>query len=322
MEKPKRTLHLSEIDLTDYPNLRTLAEKQVEVWPEHEGTLATSLASQSPEVIADSELSAEIITKIALDNFDSMEKVCQDYRYFCENMILEAELFFRRNKRYQRSTFKEAYDDVYSKPDIMEKYMNGLLLSGLFWLNHANALTYYKMRFIEQSPENFSHLEVGPGHGSLIYFAAIHPRRGRIVGWDVSPGSIEATRRALSVIGVEDEVELICQDVYQAVEGDHQFDNIVVSELLEHLEDPATALRALYNCLKPGARIYVNMPVNSPAPDHLYLLTTPEEMLDLVEGAGFAIIESEMFPMTGYSLEQCRRYDLTINCVAIARRPA
>ena len=321
MKKLVRRSKLVDTDIASYPNLRDLAIQQIKVWPEHEATLASSIASQSAEVLADSELAAQLITKIVDDHFGSITKVCKDYRYFCEEMILDAELFFRRNKRYQRSTFKEAFDDVYSKPEIMERYMNGLLLSGLFWLNHANALTFYKTRFIDRSPDSYSHLEVGPGHGTLIYFAAIHPKHKRVVGWDVSPSSIEASRRALATIGVEDQVELVCQDVYDAVESTHQFDNIVVSELLEHLEDPAGALRSLYKCLKPGGRIYVNMPANSPAPDHIYLITEPEQTMSMMQDAGFEIVESVLFPMTGYSLEQCRKHALTVNCACIGRRP-
>ena len=321
MRKQKRTRKISEIDLSRYPNLRSLAERQIEIWPEHEATLATSISSQAPAVLEDSEHAAALITKIALDHFGSIDKVCNDYRYFCQEMILEAELFFRRYKRYERTTFKEALEDIYSKPDIMERYMNGLLLSGLFWLNHANALTFYRGHFIDESPEGYSHLEVGPGHGTLLYFASIHPKRGSVTGWDVSPSSIEATRRALTTIGVEDQVELVCQDVYDAAGAEHQFDNIVVSEVLEHLEDPASALESLYTCLKPGARIYVNMPANSPAPDHIYLISDPEDTLRLMEAAGMEIIESRLFPMTGYSLEQCRKHALTINCAAIGRRP-
>ena len=52
-----------------------------------------------------------------------------------------------------------------------------------------------------------------------------------------------------------DEIELVCQDMFDAKTQSNAFDSIVVSELLEHLEDPLKALEALYVGLKPGGHI-------------------------------------------------------------------
>ncbi|QOZ33714.1 hypothetical protein XH92_20310 [Bradyrhizobium sp. CCBAU 53421] len=316
-----RRSRIAEIDIAAYPYLSALVERQIAAWPQHEATLATSLGNRSLEVMRDTEASSQLVTKIALHHFGTIDKICHDYRYFCENMILEAELFFRRHGRYERSKFSEAVRDVYSKPDVMEKYMNGLLLSGVFWHNHACALTFYRSQYLPMLPEGYRHLEVGPGHGALLYLTATDPRSGSIVGWDVSEGAIAATRRTLEVIGVSDEIELVRQDMFDAPDQRDSFDSIVVSELLEHLEDPLKALRSLIRYLKPGGRILVNMPANSPAPDHLYLIDKPSEMIDLMTSAGFEIEKNELFPMTGYRLERCLKDRLTINCVAVGRRP-
>jgi len=312
---------ISQIDLAPYPAIAHLVARQVAAWPEHEATLATSLGNRSLEVMQETEKTAEMVTKLAHHHFENVDKVCEDYRYFCQEMILEAELFFRRNGRYERSTFEEAYRDVYANDEVMEKYLNGLLLSGVFWHNHAYALTFYRNEYLAMLPENFVHLEVGPGHGALLDMTVTNPKCGKATGWDVSPGSIEATRRALEVIGIEDKVELVLQDMFDAPPQSEVFDSIVVSELLEHLEDPLKALKALRTSLKPGGLILVNMPANSPAPDHLYLIDKPQEMTELMEEAGFIVEKSDLFPMTGYSLERCLKDKLTITCVAVGRRP-
>lgn len=316
----KRVKAIADLDLSAYPALAHLVERQLLAWPEHEATIATSLGNRNADVMRDTEESSVLVTKIAEHHFGSVDKVCEGYRYFCQEMILAAELYFRRHKRYERSRFEEAYRDVYSKPDVMEKYMNGLLLSGIFWSNHAEALTFYKDQFLPMLPENYTHLEVGPGHGALLHMTASDPRHGKIIGWDVSPSSIEATKRTLEVIGVDQDVELVCQDMFNAESENEKFDSVVVSELLEHLEDPLRALKSLYRALKPGGRILVNMPANSPAPDHLYLIDKTDEMLDLMREAGFAIEKQALFPMTGYSLERCVKDKLTITCVAIGLR--
>jgi SAM-dependent methyltransferase len=309
------------VDLEKYPYLTNLVARQIAAWPEHEGTLATSLGNRSPEVMDDTEEFSLLVTKIANHHFGSVDKICQDYRYFCVEMILESEWFFRRHGRYERSKFSEAVRDVYSKPDVMEKYMNGLLLSGVFWHNHACALTFYRREFLPMLPDQYRHLEVGPGHGALLYLTATDPRSGAISGWDVSEGAIAATGRTLQAIGINDEIELVRQDMFDAADHFDTFDSIVVSELLEHLEDPLSALKSLIRYLKPGGRILVNMPANSPAPDHLYLIDKPAEMTDLIKSAGFEIEKNELFPMTGFDLRRCLKDRLTINCVAVGRRP-
>lgn len=317
----KRFKKISDIDLSSYPSTAYLAARQILAWPDHEATLATSFGNRNKEVMQDTEESSKMVLKVAEHHFGSIDKVCAGYRYFCQEMILASELYFRRHGTYERSKFEDAYRDVYSKPDVMEKYMNGLLISGIFWDNHAYALTFYRTQFLTMLPKNYAHLEVGPGHGALLHLTASDPNHGRIVGWDVSPSSIEATRRTLEIIGVNDQVELICQDMFDAKNEDQTFDSVVVSELLEHLEDPLEALKSLYRVLKLGGHILVNMPANSPAPDHIYLIDKPHEMIDLMKSAGFIIKKQDQFPMSGYSLERCLKDRLTINCVAVGQRP-
>ena len=204
----------------------------------------------------------------------------------------------------------------------MQRYMNGLLISGIFWSNHAHALHYYRTIFLPMLPDGFEHLEVGPGHGALLHLTANVHRHGHIEAWDVSPSSIEATRRTIETIGIADDVTLVCQDMFDAESNIGNFDSIVVSELLEHLEDPLAALKALRPRLKTGGHILVNMPANSPAPDHLYLIEKPEAMTDLMLEAGYEVLDQALFPMTGYSLERCLKDRLTVTCIAIGSKSA
>lgn len=311
---------IGTLDLSPYPSLDRLVSTQVEVWPEHRSMLTKSVAVRAPEVLRASDSASGLILKIIEHHLGSVAEVCEDYRFLCEKMILAEEWYFRRHGTYRLSTFAEAEREYYSNPGFMKQYMNGLLLSSVFWLNHANALDYYTTHYLPGNPPGYRHLEVGPGHGLLLYYAASDPRCSKAFGWDVSAGSIAATRRALDAVSIGTQVTLVNQDVFEAAKGNHAFDSIVVSEVLEHLERPLDALKNLIHCLVPGGRILVNMPANSPSPDHLYLLREPEETLDLLKAAGFEILDYRLFPMAGYSLEQCRKHKLTINCSAIALR--
>ena len=73
--------------------------------------------------------------------------------------------------------------------------------------------------------------------------------------------------------------------------------------------------------LNQNGRVYVNMPVNSPALDHIYLLQEPEQVVQLVESSGLKVDEFSFFPMTGYSIERARKIKATVSCVVVATLP-
>lgn len=312
---------LSGVDLTGYPCLAQLSGAQLSIWPEHRSYLSKSYASHGAAEMVVLERMADLVLKLARAHRGGLDSLCADYRFVCEKMILEEELYFRRHNSYRLSSFVDADREVYSRPELMARYMNGLLLSGLFWANHAQAHTYYVNQFLPGNKAGYHHLEVGCGHGLLIYFAAKDPRCASVTGWDISTASLAATKRCLDLIGVERRVELKQQNVFQAAQAPERFESIVISEVLEHTEDPEAGLRALFQVLKPGGRIWVNLPVNSPAPDHIYLLREPEEVIDMVQRSGFQIEHSRFFPLTGYTEARARKHNLTINTAVIARRP-
>ncbi len=311
---------LQQLSLDRYPNLKQLSDIQLSVWPEHLKYLRKSFDGHNERILSVLDEMAALAIRLGEGHLGGLSKMCEDYRYVCEKMILEEELFFRRHGTYRLSTFEEAYHEVYSKSDLMARYMNGLLLSGIFWANHARAHTYYIDDFLPHNKPGYRHLEVGCGHGLLVYFAAKDPKCQSITGWDISLASLAATKKCLDIIGVDREIELKQQNVFEAAQCDEQFDSIVISEVLEHTEDPEAGLRALYHVLKPGGRIWINLPLNSPAPDHIFLLKKPEEVISMIESAGFEILDHRLFPLTGYTEEQAKRHDLTINVAVIATR--
>jgi ubiquinone/menaquinone biosynthesis C-methylase UbiE len=144
---------------------------------------------------------------------------------------------------------------------------------------------------------------------------------GHLEAWDVSKSSIAATTHSLKTLGVTRQVELRENDVMAAPLRPAFFHSAIISEVLEHLERPDLALQALRANLRPGGRLFINAPMNSPAPDHIYLWTHTDEFVDFVRVQGFEIEEALFFPVTGYTLEQAVKRNLSISCVVIARRP-
>lgn len=299
----------SIVDPARYPALSRAIELQLRVWPEHAGFLEVRLQRAD---LGFAERLAGLVARAT----DTPDVLAADYRWFCERMN-EEELHFRRTHRYRLSTFAEAEREVYSNREFMRRYMNGQLLSLLWWDNHARVIEHYVDRFLAGNRDGYRHLEIGPGHGLLLYLAATDPRCARASGWDVSATSIAATRAMLGRLGVTREVDLIERDLMVDRDGDARFDSIVISEVCEHLEDPRAALAKLGRHLAPGGRLFVNVPVNGPAPDHIYLLRTPEEAVELVRSAGLEIASTALYPMTGLDERRARKLRAAISCVVV-----
>jgi 2-polyprenyl-3-methyl-5-hydroxy-6-metoxy-1,4-benzoquinol methylase len=297
-----------------YANLSRMIEVQLKVFPQHERFLANRFASMPESHLSFSDEIAGLVLKIA---DPSIETVCEDYRWL-SHAVLEEEMYFRRHGTYRLSKFADAVEQVYSNQTVMRKYMNGLLATQVWWRNHTDVLKVFGDDFIAGNNPGFSHLEIGPGHGLFLHFAAADPRCAKAEGWDISPASIAATRSALDRMGASGKISLQLCDLFAA--HGQAFDSIVCSEVLEHLENPGAALEVIGKLLAPGGRLFINAPVNSPAPDHIYLFRTPEELVELMKGLGFKILRTHFAPITGATLERAREQALTISAVVIATR--
>jgi Methyltransferase domain len=295
-------------------HIRKLFQHQILVFPEHEAFLRDRFSSVSETGWLFIE---EIAAKVLQIAGDRLDLVCEDYRWL-SGIVLDEELHFRRTGRYRLSTFEQADRAVYSNPETMSRYMNGLLASQLWWRNHTEMLNYFRDHFIEHNPVGFTHLEIGPGHGLFLYLGAVSPRCGRAEAWDISDASISNTRHALNALQLSRQVLISKVNLFDA--PDRQFSSIAFSEVLEHLERPRAALAILRRLLSDDGRLFLNAPVNSPAPDHIYLFGTPEELLKMITDAGFSIESSYLSPCTGATLERARKLKLTISVGVIARK--
>ena len=306
------------INRSKFPALCRLVDAALDAWPEHREFLEKSLPADDADELHHAEGVAALIGRLLGPGPAAGPFL--DYRWTCER-LLEEELHFHRTGGYRLKTFVEAKHQVYDDPAFMGRYVNGLLLSHLFWSNHRRVLRTFAERFLAGNPSGFRHLEVGPGHGLYLYLAAGDAKCRAATGWDVSDTSVSETRTALAKLGAPGHARVERRDVLGDLSGLGPFDSVVVSEVLEHLEDPARALVNLGRVMAPGGRIFVNMPVNSPAPDHIYLLESPEQVSGLVTENGFRATETLYFPATGYTEARARKAKATLSCVVIAVHP-
>jgi 2-polyprenyl-3-methyl-5-hydroxy-6-metoxy-1,4-benzoquinol methylase len=307
----------NDLEFLKHPSLRAITSRLTDLWPEHR----KYLIARFRDLDEARQERDEQVAALALDLIeDKLDEFCLDYRWMCEAFI-EEEIFFRRAGAYRLKTFADADFKIYSNSSYMSRYVNGILMSQILWSNHAAALDLFRIRYLPLLPEHFKHLEVGPGHGLFLVFAIREPRCASATGWDVSSTSIAATSKALDKLGISRHVVLTQRDILIPSFQSGNFDSAIISEVLEHLEQPDIALRTLNGALRPGGSIFINVPVNSPAPDHIFLWSTPQEVIDLVVSSGFTVCETHLLPMTGYRVEDALKHRLSLSCVIIASKP-
>ncbi|MDQ2861451.1 MAG: class I SAM-dependent methyltransferase [Pseudomonadota bacterium] len=305
-------------------HLDALVARLLARWPDHAGYIVKSFEGRGAGVKAVSDELARIVLVLGEAAEGGIDALIDDYRYLCETIVLPEELHFRRHGTYRLANFADAERECYANPRFMNRYMNGLLVSDVMWSNHAHAFASYANDYLPRLPAGAAHLEIGPGHGLFLFFAAREASIARVEGWDVSPTSIANTRAALTALGVERPVELKLANLFEVAPASRAgaFDSIVMSEILEHLEDPVAAMRAAAGHLKPGGHLWVNVPANSPAPDHIFLVNGPDHAVALVREAGLEVVDSAAFPMSGATLGKAVKRKLAISCVVLARKPA
>lgn len=297
-----------------YPALQAVLTRQIALTPRHETSLTKRIAAADAEHLAMANDVAGWITALAGSRLDQH---LLDYDWIC-NLVLEEELHFRRTGGYRLKTFAEAVAEVYSNDELMGHYMNGLLMTQLWWSNHTEAMRFYVNGFLKGFDQPYTHLEIGPGHGLLLFLAGKESLCRTLEAWDVSAESITQTKAAMRTLGGREDVTLRVQDIFADPPVGAAFDSIVLSEVLEHLEQPAEALGQIRRLLAPQGRLFVNMPINSPAPDHLFLLDSPEAVVGFIADCGYRIEQSHFAPQTNMTLERARRTQSTITTLVIA----
>lgn len=301
--------------LEQYPSLDEIVSATIRIWPAHVGFLSKRFADCRPPELEFANRLAEMILRC---HDRGLEDLIAGYKWTCGAFMLE-EAHFRKTGAYRHTSFAAVAAAVYHDRDYMQKYLSGLLLSQVLWSNHCRSMDFYRSQFLASLPDGAAIAEIGPGHGFLLALAATEMRFGALNGYDISAESVEQTRMVIDRLGLAG-VQVHCRSFDTEETIAEGLDALIVSEVLEHLEDPVDCLRRWTKHLRPETAVYINVPTNSPAPDHIYLLRDYHECLALAEAGGLSVQTMALFPATGMTLKKAHDMKSTISCCIIGRR--
>lgn len=301
--------------LYNYPFFKIILDRLLLIWPGHHDFINTRISKSTSDTLKTADLLSSAILRIA-SNLDSY---IYSYKKLCSSMFEES-LYFQKHKSYRYSSFEEVNHLIYSNSLFMESYLKGLLLSQVLWENQTAAFSYYLSEFLPLLPPSSALLEIGPGHGLLLYFASLAPNINSISGLDVSDSSLRMTISTLEILQTPLTLKCISGDIQRPLNRQSSFKAVIASEVLEHLENPGVALLTIFNSMHSEGLLFLNVPINSPAPDHIYNWDTPDILLDQISDVGFKVLDTKLFPMTGYTLDRALKSKATINVCVIAKR--
>jgi ubiquinone/menaquinone biosynthesis C-methylase UbiE len=143
-------------------------------------------------------------------------------------------------------------------------------------------------------------LEAGCGVGAQTVLLARHSPRAQFTSVDVSPVSVRAAEAAVRRAGLTN-VNFQTADIFKLPFPRASFDHVFVCFVLEHLREPARALRRLKTVLKPGGTLTViegdhGSTLFHPRSDAAW--RTIQCLIDLQsEAGGDALIGRRLFPL-------------------------
>jgi SAM-dependent methyltransferase len=136
-------------------------------------------------------------------------------------------------------------DAFYADPNLLSHYFT------------EERLGFYRQvceRLVALNIRPSSILDVGCGSGHLLVEVRRAFPAAQVIGTDFSPESIRLARELHPLIQFQ------VQDVFELGKIGHQFDLVLCTEVLEHLEDADLAMEALHGACRVGGTIAVTVP--------------------------------------------------------------
>lgn len=285
-----------------------------EIQSNHIDEYLSAMSGEEKEAL---ERRIEYLHKIENNSFN---EIAGCYLAWCTYFVEERKYFVTHDEQYRNHTYAEI-DASYHDGNYMKNYMIGLSISAYLWNIQRKNLEFFKGYCIKDRHTGGKYLEVGPGHGEYLSVAMENTNFDSYVGIDISPSATEQTRKFLNYYYKDNDdllnrLEVKCEDFFDFKDNE-KMDAIVISQVIEHVENPSEFLRKARRLAEQNALVYVSTAINSPFPDHIYHFHNSEEVRKLIRDSGFEIVDEFQSTSDGVSLDKAirKKYDIVIGFI-------
>ncbi len=303
--------------LSDAPDLSQVVAHICAKSPFQKKAMARNFSAADPGYIAFADGLVSRLLR-AVERGPAHDYLADAYLAYTKQIRIE-EMYFAKEHTYRLSRFEDAYREVYSRDDYMFDYVVGLGMTQILWPNHWAIVQFYVNEFLPLIGAASRGAEVGVGHGLFHaeMLRAAPEMRSRML--DISPTSLEMTRRMIVATGLDPKrAEKVECDIQKGIPvEDASLDVLLMGELIEHIENGAAVLGQFTKKMKPGGLCFFTTAANAPAEDHILLFRTTGEIREVVSGAGWKIKKEHLGTLNGMSVEEAEADGHNINYAAV-----
>ncbi|MFC6267097.1 class I SAM-dependent methyltransferase [Frigoriflavimonas asaccharolytica] len=230
--------------------------------------------------------------------------------------MLDERLAFIQNGRYSNTSFEEVEKNVYATPEVMSYHMHGLVLAQFLWFDQYERIKFFIDNVYKYFLSGKNYLEIGGGHGLYIYKAVeILPIATKFDLVDISESSLKIAKGILN----NDKINFYLKNIFDFA-NDDVYDFITIGEVLEHVENPKELLMKIGKHLAKDGVCYMTTPVNAPMIDHIYLFNNVQEIRNLINEAGFEIIEEKTVISEKITPEKAAKFKVPVMYAAFIKK--
>jgi 2-polyprenyl-3-methyl-5-hydroxy-6-metoxy-1,4-benzoquinol methylase len=141
-------------------------------------------------------------------------------------------------------------------------------------------------------------LDVGIGPGVIMQALMAAMPGTEMHGLDVS-----ASCASYAQLLLRSGCRIAVGDIREVTNIGDDYDLVVASEVIEHVEDPAAALVAIHGRMRIGGRLVAGVPTNFPMAMHLFNFDGVDHVLRVFRSAGFSLLKAQVYPLFAESVD-------------------
>lgn len=237
------------------------------------------------------------------------------YLHMIDDMLEERFKFIREGK-YSNSSFDDVEKRIYSNPEIMTYHMHGLVLAQFLWFDQYERILFFINNINKYAKGGKKYLEIGGGHGLYLNQALnLLTEIEKFDLVDISQSSLDLAKGIIN----STKVNYFLKNIFDFRESE-TYDFITMGEVLEHVEEPLNLLNKINQLLNKDGFCYITTPINAPMIDHIYLFQNETEIRDMLNLAGFEIMEERSVISEKITEKQAAKFKVPVMYAAFIKK--